>query len=111
NGDRVHQLGAAVLQSPRHQLHPGAQRHADRRIDHPLLAAARCVAMNFLPALLPWQWAVLAAVPIGIILLYFLKLRRQSVSVPSTYLWSKTIEDLHVNSLLQRLRRNLLLLL
>lgn len=67
--------------------------------------------MNFLPALLPWQWAVLAAVPIGIILLYFLKLRRQSVSVPSTYLWSKTIEDLHVNSLLQRLRRNLLLLL
>ena len=67
--------------------------------------------MSFIPALLPWQWAVLAAVPIGIILLYFLKLRRQSVSVPSTFLWSKTIEDLHVNSLLQRLRRNLLLLL
>ena len=40
--------------------------------------------MSFMPSLLPWQWAVLAAVPIGIILLYFLKLRRQSVSVPST---------------------------
>ncbi len=67
--------------------------------------------MSFLPSLLPWQWAVLAAVPVGITLLYFLKLRRQSVRVPSTFLWSKTIEDLHVNSLLQRLRRNLLLLL
>lgn len=67
--------------------------------------------MSFVPALLPWQWAVLAVVPLGIVLLYFLKLRRQSVSVPSTFLWSKTIEDLHVNSLLQRLRRNLLLLL
>ena len=30
---------------------------------------------------------------------------------PSTYLWSRTIEDLHVNSLLQRLRRSLLLFL
>lgn len=67
--------------------------------------------MSFVSSLLPWQWALLAAVPAGIILLYFLKLRRQSVSVPSTFLWSKTIEDLHVNSLFQRLRRNLLLLL
>lgn len=67
--------------------------------------------MTFLPSLLPWQWAFLAAVPLGIVLLYFLKLRRQSVRVPSTLLWSKAIEDLHVNSLLQRLRRNLLLLL
>ncbi len=61
--------------------------------------------------LLPWQWFVLSIVPIGIVLLYFLKLRREPVEVPSTYLWSRTIEDLHVNSLLQRLRRNLLLLL
>ncbi len=44
-------------------------------------------------------------------LLYFLKLRREPVEVPSTYLWSRTIEDLHVNSLLQRLRRSLLLFL
>lgn len=67
--------------------------------------------MNFMPALFPWQWAVLAAVPIGIILLYFLKLRRQPMQVPSTFLWARTIEDLHVNSLLQRLRRSLLLFL
>ncbi len=30
---------------------------------------------------------------------------------PSTYLWKRTIEDLHVNSIWQRLRKNLLLLL
>lgn len=58
-----------------------------------------------------WQWAVLAAVPPLIVLLYFLKLRRQPLEVPSTYLWSRTIEDLHVNSIWQRLRKNLLLLL
>ncbi|MEM9645714.1 MAG: BatA and WFA domain-containing protein [Planctomycetota bacterium] len=58
----------------------------------------------------PWLWSLLAAVPIGIVLLYFLKLRREPVEVPSTYLWQKTIEDLHVNSLLQRLRRSVLLL-
>ena len=61
---------------------------------------------------LTWpQWLVMGAVPLGIILLYFLKLRREPVEVPSTYLWSRTVEDLHVNSLLQRLRQNLLLLL
>lgn len=67
--------------------------------------------MNWIPTLVPWQWGLLAAVPVGIILLYFLKLRREPVEIPSTYLWSRTVEDLHVNSLLQRLRRNLLLLL
>src|SRR6056297_3657248 len=67
--------------------------------------------MNVMPALSNWQWALLAAVPVGIILLYFLKLRRQPVQVPSTFLWARTIEDLHVNSLLQRLRRSLLLFL
>lgn len=58
----------------------------------------------------PWAW-VLFCVPVCIVLLYFLKLRREPVTVSSTYLWAKTIEDLHVNSLLQRLRRSLLLLL
>ncbi|MDG2222601.1 MAG: BatA and WFA domain-containing protein, partial [Rubripirellula sp.] len=56
-------------------------------------------------------WVTLVAVAVGIIILYFLKLRREPVEVPSTYLWSQTIEDLHVNSLLQRLRRSLLLFL
>ena len=67
--------------------------------------------MTWISALVPWQWAVMAALPLGIVLLYFLKLRREPVEVPSTFLWSRTIEDLHVNSLLQRLRRSLLLLL
>ena len=67
--------------------------------------------MSWISTLSAAQWAILAAVPLGIVLLYFLKLRREPVEVPSTYLWSRTIEDLHVNSLLQRLRRSLLLLL
>jgi hypothetical protein len=58
-----------------------------------------------------WQWALLALVPPAIIALYFLKLRRQPLEVPSTYLWKRSIEDLHVNSLWQRLRQNLLLFL
>ena len=56
-------------------------------------------------------WLVLAGVPVGIIALYFLKLRRRPVQVPSTLLWRRSLEDLHVNSLFQRLRRNLLLFL
>jgi hypothetical protein len=58
-----------------------------------------------------WQWALLGLVPPAIIALYFLKLRRQPLEVPSTYLWSRAIEDLHVNSLWQRLRQSLLLFL
>lgn len=60
----------------------------------------------------PWAWlgwAVLVAVPILILLLYFLKLRRQRLQVPSTLLWRRTLEDLQVNSLWQRLRSSLLL--
>jgi len=58
-----------------------------------------------------WQWAILGAVPPAIVLLYFLKLKRQPLEVPSTYLWHKSIEDLRVNSIWQRLRQSLLLLL
>jgi hypothetical protein len=62
----------------------------------------------------PWSalgWAVLGSVPPAIIALYFLKLKRLPLEVPSTYLWRKSIEDMHVNSLWQRLRKSLLLLL
>ncbi|MEX2306478.1 MAG: BatA and WFA domain-containing protein [Pirellulales bacterium] len=65
----------------------------------------------FRNTLAPWQWALLALVPPAIIALYFLKLKRQPLEVPSTYLWKRSIEDLHVNSLWQRLRQNLLLFL
>ncbi len=67
--------------------------------------------MSWINMLSPWQWLIMAAVPPLIVMLYFLKLRRLPVQVPSTYLWKRTIEDLHVNSIWQRLRKNLLLLL
>lgn len=54
---------------------------------------------------------ILFAVPPLIILLYFLRLKRKPITVSSTYLWKKSIEDLHVNRLMQWLRRNVLLLL
>src|SRR5689334_13173344 len=65
----------------------------------------------FRNTLTPWQWALLGMVPPAIVALYFLKLRRQPLEVPSTYLWKRSIEDMHVNSLWQRLRQNLLLFL
>ena len=65
----------------------------------------------FRNTLSPAQWSLLAAVPPAIVALYFLKLRRQPLEVPSTYLWLKSIEDLRVNSLWQRLRQSLLLFL
>jgi hypothetical protein len=58
-----------------------------------------------------WLALLLLLVPLAIVLLYFLKLKRKPLAVPSTFLWKKSIEDLHVNSLLQWLRQNVLLLL
>ena len=69
--------------------------------------------VTFLPQLLNWQAAAIAAgvaVP-ALLLLYFLKLRRTPQPVGSTLLWKKAIQDLQVNSPFQRLRRNILLLL
>lgn len=54
---------------------------------------------------------ILLLVPLAILILYFLKLKRKPLQVPSTFLWKKSIEDLHVNSLLQWLRENILLIL
>jgi len=76
-----------------------------------LLAPSLPLAAIWINTLHWWQWAILAAIPPAIIALYFLKLRRRPLEVPSTFLWRRTIEDLRVNSLWQRLRRSLLLLL
>jgi hypothetical protein len=69
--------------------------------------------MNWLPTfsnILPAAIAAGIAIP-SLLLLYFLKLRRKEVTVPSTILWKKAVQDLQVNSPFQKLRRNLLLLL
>jgi hypothetical protein len=68
-------------------------------------------SLHFLNALTPWQWALAGSIPVGIVALYFLKLKRKPLQVPSTWLWKKSIEDLRVNSFWQRLRKNILLLL
>src|SRR5206468_5387958 len=58
-----------------------------------------------------WAALIILLLPFAIVLLYFLKLKRRPLQVPSTFLWRKSIEDLHVNSLFQWLRENVLLLL
>ena len=54
---------------------------------------------------------ILFLVPFILLILYFLRLKRKPMPVSSTFLWKKSIEDLHVNRLMQWLRRNILLLL
>ena len=54
-------------------------------------------------------WLFLLTLPL--IALYFLKLKRPHVTVPSLVLWTRVLDDQRVNSPFQRFKRNLLLLL
>jgi hypothetical protein len=67
--------------------------------------------MNWISALSPLQWALMLIIPPAVLSLYFLKLKRKEIDVSSTLLWKRTVEDLHVNSIWQKLRKNLLLYL
>jgi hypothetical protein len=58
----------------------------------------------------PWSLFWIAAVG-PVILMYFLKLKRKKVAVSSTWLWSRSIQDIRVNAPFQKLRSSLLLLL
>jgi len=55
-------------------------------------------------------YAGAVAVPL-LVLMYFLKLKRREQMISCTLLWKRAVQDLQVNAPLQRLRRNLLLLL
>ena len=62
--------------------------------------------------LTPAAGLIAAAVTVPILVaMYFLKLRRREVVIPSTFLWKRAVQDLQVNAPFQRLRRNILLLL
>lgn len=65
--------------------------------------------MSFINTLSWPMWMLLGAITTALVSLYFLKLRRKPIAISSTMLWHQTLEDMHVNSLWQRLRNNLLL--
>src|SRR5437868_2180661 len=69
------------------------------------------LSISYQIAINPWIALGLLSLPLIILILYFLKLKRKPIQVPSTFLWKKSIEDVHVNTLFQWLRQNVLLVL
>ena len=69
--------------------------------------ATHILAVSFLAPLGAWLFALI----VPLVALYFLKLRRDRLRVPSLVLWQQVINDSRVNSPFQRFKRNLLLLL
>ena len=63
--------------------------------------------MNFI-SLTPALIAAGIAVP-ALVSLYFLKLKRKRMVVPSTLLWQRAVQDLQVNAPFQKIKNNLLL--
>ncbi|MHB9131430.1 MAG: vWA domain-containing protein [Armatimonadota bacterium] len=61
--------------------------------------------------LTPWWWLLLLPLAGTLIVLYLLKLRRRDFVVPSVFLWEQAQQDLQSNIPIQKLRKNLLLLL
>lgn len=57
--------------------------------------------------MLAWGLPVAAAV----IALYFLRMKRRDLEVPATFLWPALTEEIRANSLFQRIKPNILLLL
>jgi len=63
--------------------------------------------MGFLK--LSYLWLLLLIPPL--VMLYFLKLKRPRLAVPSLVLWQQVVNDNRVNSPFQRFKRNILLIL
>ncbi|SFH69844.1 vWA domain-containing protein [Planctomicrobium piriforme] len=67
--------------------------------------------MSWIPQFFAPSAAWLFALLIPVVVVYFLKLRRDRVQISSLALWRQVINDQRVNSPFQRFKRNLLLLL
>ena len=60
----------------------------------------------------PGAGLLFAAIALPLLLaLYILRLQRQELRIPATFLWFKSVEDLHANTPFQRLRPSILLIL
>lgn len=64
--------------------------------------------MSFLA---PWIGLLAALTLPVVVLLYFLRLKRRQLTIPSNILWQRSFLDLRANTPFQRLRRNLLMFL